>query len=302
MLEAAIDLLEESGYGAMTASAVIERSRTSRKTFYDVFADRDDCFTAVVEEIIAHARAVARAAYAAESSWLAATRAALGGLLCLIDDEPRLARIWFVDTLAGPPAVLERKAQLTATLAAVIDRGRGMTDARRQPPRLTGEATVGGISHVVHTRLVSGHHEPFSELLGPCMYLIVLPYMGIAQARAELRRKPPMREPVRRTNAPRRTETLPGTGLRLTYRTVRALGVISQQPGASNRMVADAAGVTDQGQISKLLSRLERLALIENRGFGADRGAANAWHLTARGLELVRATSARGLTRARRIS
>ena len=37
-------------------------------------------------------------------------------------------------------------------------------------------------------------------------------------------------------------------------------------------------------------SRLERLELIENRGLGQDHGAANAWHIAARGLELVRST------------
>jgi hypothetical protein len=82
-------------------------------------------------------------------------------------------------------------------------------------------------------------------------------------------------------------------GLRLTHRTIRALDAICEQPGMNNRMVARAAGVKDQGQISKLLSRLERLALIENRGLGSARGAANAWHISPRGFEFVRATSLR---------
>ena len=87
--------------------------------------------------------------------------------------------------------------------------------------------------------------------------------------------------------------------LRLTYRTVMVLDVICEQPGASNRMVAGESGIKDQGQISKLLSRLERLALIENRGLGQDRGAANAWYITPRGFELVRATSVHGVMRSR---
>ncbi len=46
---------------------------------------------------------------------------------------------------------------------------------------------------------------------------------------------------------------------------------------------ARAAGIVDQGQISKLLTRLQRLGLVENRGGGAARGAPNAWTLTGRG-------------------
>jgi DNA-binding MarR family transcriptional regulator len=76
---------------------------------------------------------------------------------------------------------------------------------------------------------------------------------------------------------------------RLTHRTVRALDAIREQPGVNNRTVAEESGITDQGQVSKLLSRLERLALIENRGLGQSRGASNAWHITTRGFELVRA-------------
>ncbi len=37
-------------------------------------------------------------------------------------------------------------------------------------------------------------------------------------------------------------------------------------------VVADEAGISDQGQISKLLRRLERLGLIEIAGEGRSRG------------------------------
>ena len=47
--------------------------------------------------------------------------------------------------------------------------------------------------------------------------------------------------------------------MRLTYRTVRVLMVIAGHAGASNREIAQGSGIVDQGQISKLLARLERL-------------------------------------------
>ena len=81
--------------------------------------------------------------------------------------------------------------------------------------------------------------------------------------------------------------------MRLTYRTVRVLSVIGEQPGASNRQIAEDSGIVDQGQISKLLNRLARLKLVENLGEGQERGAANAWHLTPRGAQVERATHPR---------
>jgi hypothetical protein len=45
----------------------------------------------------------------------------------------------------------------------------------------------------------------------------------------------------------------------------------------------------DQGQISKLLARLQRLELVENTRSAAARGAPNAWGLTERGWSVQRA-------------
>jgi DNA-binding MarR family transcriptional regulator len=71
---------------------------------------------------------------------------------------------------------------------------------------------------------------------------------------------------------------------------VRVLTVIRQRPGASNREVADGAGIADQGQISKLLTRLEGLGLVENTDGALGKGAPNEWRLTERGERVERAT------------
>jgi DNA-binding MarR family transcriptional regulator len=79
--------------------------------------------------------------------------------------------------------------------------------------------------------------------------------------------------------------------MRLTYRTLRALAAVAAHPGASNRKLADAAGIVDQGQASKLLTRLEDLGLIENTGEGHAKGARNAWVLTPRGEQVAQSMS-----------
>jgi DNA-binding IclR family transcriptional regulator len=82
-------------------------------------------------------------------------------------------------------------------------------------------------------------------------------------------------------------------GVRSTYRTARVLSAIAANPGASNRAVAAAAGIEDEGQASKLLKRLERLGLIENMAQDRELGGANAWRLTARGVKVERALRAK---------
>ena len=75
--------------------------------------------------------------------------------------------------------------------------------------------------------------------------------------------------------------------MRLTYRTALVLRCIAGEPGATNRVVGEHAGVADPGQISKLLRRLERLGLVVNTGGGHLSGEPNAWELTVHGRQVV---------------
>jgi DNA-binding MarR family transcriptional regulator len=123
------------------------------------------------------------------------------------------------------------------------------------------------------------------ELTGALMGIIVLPYLGHAAAERELA----MTVPAAPRQARRVSDPLRELDMRLTYRTVKVLTAIGERPGASNREISIAAGVGDQGQISKLLARLARLGLVENAGDGHTHRAPNAWSLTERGWEVRRA-------------
>jgi hypothetical protein len=52
-------------------------------------------------------------------------------------------------------------------------------------------------------------------------------------------------------------------------------------------MIAQSAGIADQGQVSKLLARLGRLGLVANVGEGHHKGEPNAWILTATGEQIA---------------
>src|ERR1700689_5371706 len=121
------------------------------------------------------------------------------------------------------------------------------------------------------------------------MHVILLPYVGAARGGRELsRRVPPAGVGDVGAGEDGSAAGPEGrAGVRLTYRTARVLHAIGERPRASNREVADQAGIVDQGQISRLLRRLESLGLVVNVGEAAGgsstRGTANAWVLTPRG-------------------
>jgi AcrR family transcriptional regulator/DNA-binding MarR family transcriptional regulator len=295
MLAAALEAVEEVGYARMTVAQVIGRAKVSRKTFYDVFADREDCFLAALEQSVSQVGKVLRDAYDGEAAWRDGVRAGLTELLVFLDEEPALARLCLVEALGAGPRVLERRAQLLEELAEIVDRGRFVTSAVREPPEVSAEGVVGAVFAVLHTRALERGSDRFSCLLGSLMNIVMLPYLGARAASRELSRPAPEVRRDRNATASRTQSRDPMAGLsmRLTYRTVRVLVVIGEHPGASNREIAERSGVTDQGQISKLLARLARLDLVENTGDGQEKGGANAWTLTPRGARVERATRPR---------
>ncbi|HEX4465691.1 MAG TPA: TetR family transcriptional regulator [Solirubrobacteraceae bacterium] len=294
MLAAAAEAVEQVGYARMTVAQVIARARVSRKTFYDVFTDREECFLATFDEVVSQTRSLAVVAYEGESDWREGTRAALARVLAFMDEEPGFAKLIIVEALAAGDRVLEHRAQLIGECAQAIDRGTASASGSHERSEVTAEAVVGGVVGVLHTRLLEDRPVPLSTLLGPLMSMIVLPYLGARVSNRELLRKAPPAPPRRaRSHARKRSDPLEGLNMRLTYRTVRVLGAIAAAPGASNRDVAEGSGISDQGQISKLLTRLARLELVENVGAGQERGAANSWFLTPRGEQVERATRPR---------
>ncbi|HEU0251235.1 MAG TPA: TetR/AcrR family transcriptional regulator [Solirubrobacteraceae bacterium] len=290
ILSAAIDAIKHTGYVHLTVAQVISRAKVSRKTFYDLFDDREDCFLAVFEATLGQIGTRVIDAYERERSWRDGVRAGLAALLRFIDEDRELARLCIVDALGGGAPVLAKRARTIAALRAVIDLGRKAPGARPDPPGVTAEGVIGAVLAVLHARLLERSPKPYIDLHGSLMSMIVLPYLGSRVASSELRRPHPRLHVPAGGGHPVATDPMAGLDMRLTYRTVRVLTVIRQRPGASNREVADGAGIADQGQISKLLARLEGLGLAENTDGALGKGAPNEWRLTERGERVERAT------------
>jgi len=146
MLSAAVEVVEEVGYSRMTVTQVIGRAGVSRKTFYDFFADREDCFLAVFEQALSRARLRASEAYEREAGWREGTRSALATLLLLIDEEPALARLCIIEAL-GPAraswsAVRSYSPKWrTSSIGAVSPAARPATRQRSQPKRWLGRSS-----------------------------------------------------------------------------------------------------------------------------------------------------------------
>jgi AcrR family transcriptional regulator/DNA-binding MarR family transcriptional regulator len=302
MIAAMVEVASERGAGNVTVAQVVARSGVSRRTFYELFTSGEECLLAVVEDALARARSCVLEVYDPQEAWRVRIRAALHALLEFVEDEPARGRLLVVESLRARPEALARRSRVLDQLTVAVDAGRRENASAAALTPLTAEGVVGSVLSVIHARLlaacplgmparvVGGGRPALVELTNPLMSMIALPYLGAAAARKELDRPLPERRRAvpHASNGAGHLNDLP---MRVTYRTLRVLSAIASQPGASNRQVGDSAGITDQGQISKLLHRLEGLGLILNGGAGQARGTPNAWTLTEKGAEIERAMS-----------
>jgi AcrR family transcriptional regulator len=271
---------------------VVRCAGVSRRTFYELFADRDDCLLAALDQAIAAVSERVLDAY--DGGPETATRqherirAGLLALLKFLDEEPLMGHLLIVESLKAGSRALERRAQVLAAATRAFEE---LCRTARQAgaTELLPEGTVGAVLSVIHGRILDCDAGPLVALANPLMSMIVLPYLGTGAARRELRREVPVSE-RRSASTP---DTLKAIGIRVTYRTMQVMRAIDEQPGISNRQVGLAAGIEDQGQVSKLLARLAHRGLIENTSHGNARGSRNEWRLTARGEQVHLALGAR---------
>jgi AcrR family transcriptional regulator len=294
MLAAMVEVAAERGAANVTVAHVVARSGVSRRTFYEIFEDREACFIAAFDEAARCAGEYVLDAYGSAGKWRERIRAGLVALLEFLDAEPCMGRLLVVESLGAGAAALERRRGLVQRLCAAVEEGRVEGGGGADLPELTAEGVVGAVLSIVHARLLARQLAEgpgrLVDLTSPLMGLIVLPYLGAAAARREAARPRP--KPTGRARGARH-DPLKHLGMRLTYRTMRVLSAIAAHPDSSNRHVAEAAGVSDQGQMSKMLGRLHALGLIENVHTAPTRGEPNSWRLTGRGQEIEQATTKR---------
>lgn len=175
LIEAIVEAVAEKGYAATTVADVIGRAGVSRTTFYDLFADKEDCFlTAYEAGARAHIDAVRTAADAAEG-WLEKLRA--GGLryLEVLAEEPAWARAFIVEVLSAGQRALRHRAAVHARSVALLREGheRARAALGDLPPLRDEvfEAVVGAVNELVFLRISRGETASLPELAPVCLHI-----------------------------------------------------------------------------------------------------------------------------------
>jgi AcrR family transcriptional regulator len=275
------EVVAEEGLEQASVARVCKRAGVSRRTFYDLFEDSEACLLEAFEQAVASIAEDVRRAYEGEQKWSARIRAGLSVLLGVLDSNRSVAWLCVVEAPRAGMKIAESRRRVLDVLIAAIDEGRCESKQGGALSPVAAQGIVGGCLAVIQASLMERDHGPLVELVNPLMGMIVQPYLGAQAAKRELQAPTPT--PTFAAADGGVKDPFKGLSIRFTYRTARVLATIATYPGTSNRMIADSSGIADEGQMSRLLSRLQSSGLIENKVGGPPKGEPNAWRLTGRG-------------------
>lgn len=178
------EAVAENGYAGTTIAHITRHAAVSRRTFYEHFNSKDECFVAAYDTVMAELRQRVDQAFNEEKEWPQAIRAGIAAMLEFLTAEPHLARLSMVEALVAGPVVIERYDAAIQGLVPYFEAGRKGRSAEvlagLSPS--TEEALVGGMVSLISRRIFAERTEELESLLPDLVEFALTPYLGSVEA------------------------------------------------------------------------------------------------------------------------
>lgn len=179
------EAVAQNGYSGTTIAHITRHAAVSRRTFYEHFSSKDECFVAAYETVMTELRARVSEAFEAQADdWPQAIKAGIAALLGFLAAEPHLARLCMVEALVAGPVVVERYDAAIRSFVPYFEQGR-----EGRPPEVlarlsptTEEALVGGMVSLISRRIIAARTGELESLLPDLVEFTLTPYLGSAEA------------------------------------------------------------------------------------------------------------------------
>jgi AcrR family transcriptional regulator len=178
------EAVAENGYAGTTIAHITRHAAVSRRTFYEHFNSKDECFIAAYDTVMTELNRRVGEAFEEEEEWPQAVRAGLAAMLDFLTSEPHLARLSMVEALVAGPVVVERYDAAIQSLVPYFEAGRKDRSAEVLAglSPTTEEALVGGIVSLISRRIFADRTEELEALLPDLVEFALTPYLGSAEA------------------------------------------------------------------------------------------------------------------------
>ena len=178
------EAVAENGYAGTTIAHITRHAAVSRRTFYEHFASKDECFIAAYDMVMIELNRRVGEAFEQEEEWPQAVRAGIAAMLEFLTTEPHLARLSMVEALVAGPVVVERYDAAIQNLVPYFEDGRNGRSAKVLAglSPTTEEALVGGIVSLISRRIFADRTAELEALLPDLVEFALTPYLGSAEA------------------------------------------------------------------------------------------------------------------------
>jgi len=180
LLNGVVEAVAEHGYNATTIGKITEAAKISRRTFYEYFKGKEDCFLAAYEMIDAHVRGSMLAAGDPAEPWPEQVRDRLAALLDVLSRDLAIARFYLTEPLAAGGEIAARYRDAMQLLAETIRPAAGPAE---MDVEVRDQVLMGGVATLIARRLKAGEAAQLNELLPDLVELALAPYLGRDEAR-----------------------------------------------------------------------------------------------------------------------
>ncbi|MGC1166218.1 MAG: TetR/AcrR family transcriptional regulator [Solirubrobacterales bacterium] len=183
LLAGAAGALARHGYAQMTVAHVLGEAGISRATFYQHFENKRDCVLVAHEAAFDRLAGELLHACAGESEWTAKLAAGIGAAIHFAVRGPEEAQLLVVDAVAADPMLALRVLASNDYFVGLLRNGREQCPRAAALPELTERALIGATTSTIGTRLLSGQVDQLVEIGPQLVQLVLMPYVGIEEAR-----------------------------------------------------------------------------------------------------------------------
>ncbi|MGK8522585.1 TetR/AcrR family transcriptional regulator [Nocardia asteroides] len=160
LLDAMAVTVRERGYQDSTVADVVRHARTSRRTFYEHFTSKQDCFIVLLAEH--HREMIQRidAAVDPHLPWRAQVRQAIEAWIRTAQDDPAITLSWIrvVPSLGDATRQLQREVgdAFVALIQKLADTPEFAAAGLRPPSRQVATILFGGFRELIATTVEDG--------------------------------------------------------------------------------------------------------------------------------------------------
>jgi AcrR family transcriptional regulator len=178
------EAIAEHGYIGTTIGHITGHAAVSRRTFYEHFSSKEECFLAAYDSVMSGLQERVSQGFEEASDWPHAIKFGMRAMLKFLTEETNLARLCMVEAFVAGPVVLERYEAMIQGLIPYLRSGRaGLSpEALAFLSPTTEEALVGGIVSLISRRIMAGQAAGLESLLPDLVEFVLTPYLGGAEA------------------------------------------------------------------------------------------------------------------------